>query len=154
AFQTDSTRISTFVLAHDGSERAYPDIGAPEGHHTLSHHQNDREKIRKLALINQFHMTQFAHFLQKLKSVREGDGTLLDNCMVVYGSGISDGNSHAHGNLPILLAGKGGGTIQTGRHVRFDRETPLNNLYLSMLDRMGVPADHVGDSTGKLVELS
>ncbi|MDB6110255.1 MAG: hypothetical protein JWR69_2005, partial [Pedosphaera sp.] len=97
AFQTDSTRISTFVLAHDGSERSYPDIGAPEGHHTLSHHQDNSEKIRKLALINHFHMTQFAYFLQKLKSVREGDGTLLDNCMVVYGSGISDGNSHAHG---------------------------------------------------------
>jgi hypothetical protein len=154
ALQTDSTRISTFVLAHDGSDRSYPGIGAPEGHHTLSHHRNDEEKIQKLTRINHFHMMQFAYFLGKLKSVREGEGTLLDNCMIVYGSGISDGNSHAHNNLPVLVAGKGGGTIQTGRHIRFERETPLNNLYLSMLDRMGVPADHVGDSTGKLVELS
>jgi hypothetical protein len=154
ALQTDSTRISTFVLAHDGSDRSYPGIGAPEGHHTLSHHRHDEEKIQKLTKINHFHMTQFAYFLNRLKSVREGEGTLLDNCMIVYGSGISDGNSHAHDNLPVLVAGKGNGAIQTGRHIRFDRETPLNNLYLSMLDRMGVPADKVGDSTGKLVELA
>jgi hypothetical protein len=153
AFQTDSTRISTFVMAHDGSERSYPGIGVPEGHHTLSHHRDDEEKIQKLIRINRLHMTQFAYLLNRLKSVREGEGTLLDNCMIVYGSGISDGNSHAHDNLPVLVAGKGGGAIQTGRHIRFNRETPLNNLYLSMLDRVGVPADKVGDSTGKLVEL-
>ena len=99
-------------------------------------------------------MEQFAYFLQKLKSIPEGDGTLLDNCMIVYGGGIADGNSHAHNNLPILLAGKGGGTIKTGRHVKMEKETPLNNLYLSMLDRMGVKAEKVGDSTGKLVELA
>jgi hypothetical protein len=154
AFQTDSTRISTFLVAHDGSNRSYPDIGAPEGHHDLSHHDGNEEKKKKIAKINHFHVEQFAYFLQKLKSIPEGDGTLLDNCMIVYGGGIADGNSHAHNNLPILLAGKGGGTITTGRHVKMEKETPLNNLYLSMLDRMGVKAEKVGDSTGKLVELA
>ena len=153
AFQTDTTRVSTFVLAHDGSDRSYPAIGVHEGHHTLSHHDNDATKKQKIARINRFHVTQFAYFLEKLKSIREGDGSLLDNCMIVYGAGISDGNAHNHNNLPIVLAGRGGGTIQTGRHLRLEKETPLNNLYLSMLDRMGAPAEKVGDSTGKLVEL-
>ncbi len=153
AFQTDTTRVSTFVLAHDGSDRSYPSIGVREGHHTLSHHDNDETKKQKIARINRFHVTQFAYFLEKLKSIREGDGSLLDNCMIVYGAGISDGNAHNHNNLPIILAGRGGGAIQTGRHLRLEKETPLNNLYLSMLDRMGAPAQKVGDSTGKLVEL-
>ena len=109
---------------------------------------------QKITKINHFHATQFAYFLEKLKSIPEGEGTLLDNCMVVYGSGIGDGNAHNHDNLPVLFAGRGGGNIQTGRHVRYENETPMANLYVSMLDKMGVTVDRVGDSTGKLKELS
>jgi Protein of unknown function (DUF1552) len=154
AFQTDATRVATFLIAHDGSDRTYPSIGVSEGHHTLSHHGNDEAKKQKIARINHLHAAQFAYFLEKLKSVPEGNGTLLDNCMIVYGSGISDGNSHSHADLPVLVAGQGGGTVKTGRHVKFNQETPLNNLYISMLNGMGVHAEKVGDSTGKLVELS
>jgi hypothetical protein len=154
AFQTDSTRVATFLIAHDGSDRAYPSIGITEGHHTLSHHDNDETKKQKIAKINRLHITQFAKFLERLKSVREGEGTLLDNSMIVYGSGIADGNSHSHRDLPVLVAGQGGKTVKTGRHLKLGGEMPLNNLYLSMLDGMGVPAQKLGDSTGKLVELS
>jgi len=150
AFQTDTTRIATFIVAHDGSNRAYPNIGVPDGHHDLSHHGNNEEKKQKIAKINRFHATQFAYFLEKLKSAREGEGTLLDNCMIVYGGAIGDGNRHNHDNLPILLAGRGAGKLQPGRHVRYDREIPMTNLYLAMLERMGVAAERVGDSTGKL----
>ncbi len=150
AFQTDTTRIATFIVAHDGSNRPYPNLGVSDGHHDLSHHGNNEEKKQKIAKINRFHATQFAYFLEKLKSAREGEGTLLDNCMIVYGGAIGDGNRHNHDNLPILLAGGGGGRLQAGRHVRYDRETPMTNLYLAMLERMGVSAERVGDSTGKL----
>jgi hypothetical protein len=150
AFQTDTTRIATFLIAHDGSNNPYPTIGVSEGHHDLSHHGNDETKKKKIAKINHFHMTQFAYFLEKLKAVKEGEGTLLDNCMIVYGGAIGDGNAHNHDDLPILLAGRGGGTLQPGRHVRLERETPMTNLYLSMLDRLGVSAQRIGDSTGKL----
>jgi hypothetical protein len=153
AFQTDTTRIATYIIAHDGDNKPYPMIGVAEGHHDLSHHGNDDTKKQKIAKINNFHATQFSYFLQRLKSIPEGEGTLLDNCMIVYGGGISDGNAHNHDNLPILLAGKGGGTLHPGRHVRFEHETPMTNLYLSMLDRLGVPAERVGDSTGKLGEI-
>jgi hypothetical protein len=150
AFQTDSTRVSTFIMAHDGSNRPYPFIGVSDGHHDLSHHRNDEHKKALIAKINRFHTTQLGYFLQKLKSVKEGDGTLLDNCMIVYGSGISDGNQHLHENLPIILAGRGGGTVTSGRHLKVEDKTPMTNLYLSLLDRMGAPAERVGDSTGKL----
>lgn len=153
SFQTDTTRISTFIMAHDGSNRQYPFIGVRDGHHDLSHHQGDEDKLAKIAKINRFHTTQFAYFLEKLKSIKEGDGTLLDNCMIVYGSGLGDGNRHNHDNLPILVAGKGGGTIETGRHVRMAKETPMTNLFLSMLDRMGSPTERIGDSTGLLPQL-
>jgi hypothetical protein len=126
----------------------------PEGHHDLSHHGGLKEKLEKIRQINRFHITQFAYLLEKLRAVKEGSGTLLDNCMIVYGSGIGDGNRHNHDNLPILLAGKGGGTLTTGRHVEVPRETPLMNLFLSMLDRMGVQAKSFGDSTGKLEGLA
>ena len=154
AFQTDTTRISTFVIAHDGSNRPYPFIGVTEGHHDLSHHGNDEAKKEKIAKINRFHTTQFAYFLEKMKSIKEGEGSLLDNSMIVYGSGLADGNAHAHDHLPVLLAGKGGGTIQPGRHVRYEKETPMTNLFVSMLERLGAPVDRMGDSTGKLRELS
>ena len=154
AFQTDTTRIATFLVAHDGSNRAYPFVGVPEEHHELSHHGGKAEKKAKLAKINRFHTTQLAYFLERLKAVKEGEGNLLDNCMIVYGSGIADGDAHAHHNLPIILAGKGGGTIRTGRHLKLGGRVPLNNLYLSMLDRMNAPTEHFGDSTGKIAELA
>jgi hypothetical protein len=153
AFQTDTTRISTFIVAHDGSNRPYPQIGVADGHHDLSHHRNDEKKKALIAKINKFHTTQFAYFLQRLKAIKEGDGTLLDNCMIVYGSAISDGNQHLHQNLPVLIAGRGGGTLKPGQHVRVEDETPMANLFLSMLDRMGTPVESFGDSSGRLKEL-
>jgi hypothetical protein len=149
AFQTDSTRIATFIVAHDGSNRPYPTIGIRDGHHDLSHHRNDAEKKKKLARINRYHVTQFSRFLDHLKSIKEGDGTLLDNCVIQYGSALSNGNAHNPENLPILLAG-GGGKLTTGRHIRVDERTPMTNLYRSMLASAGVRSEKIGDSTGKL----
>ena len=154
AFQADVTRICTFVLANEGSNKNYPSLGVREGHHELSHHGHDAEKIRKVREINKFHVAQLAYLLQKLKSIREGDGTLLDHCMIAYGSGNSDGDRHNHDDLPVLLAGRGGGTIKTGRHIRVGKETPVANLWCSMLDRMDVRIPFVGDSTGTLTALS
>jgi hypothetical protein len=150
AFQTDSTRVSTFIVAHDGSNRPYPSIGIRDGHHDLSHHRNDEAKKKQIARINRFHTGQFAYFLDRLKSIREGDATLLDHCTILYGSAISDGNKHLHENLPILVAGRGGGAVSAGQHVRVDEGTPVTNLYRSMLDTVGVPTEKLGDSTGKL----
>ncbi len=154
AFQADVTRVATFVVANEGSNRPYPFVDVPEGHHDLSHHGNDEAKKAKISDINTFHTRQFAYLLEKMDSVSEGDGTLLDNSMVVYGSGNSDGNRHNHDDLPILLAGGGGGSLETGRHVRYPDETPLNDLWLAMLDRMGVDAAKLGDSSGVLAGLS
>ncbi len=154
AFQADVTRVSTFVLANEGSNKPYPFINVSEGHHDLSHHGNDEAKKAKIREINKFHTTQLAYLLNKMKGIKEGDGTLLDHCMIAYGSGNSDGNAHNHDNLPILVAGKGGGTLKTGRHIRYNNETPLNNLWLSMLDRMDVTLDTLGDSTGHLAGLN
>lgn len=150
AFQSGLTRIATFVFGNDGSNRSYRAIGVADGHHDLSHHGGDPAKQARIARINRYHVDQLAYFLQKLKAIPEGDGTLLDHCMILYGSGISDGNSHLHDDLPILLAGGANGTIKTGRHLRCGNETPLTNLYVSMLDRMGVAVSHFGDSTGRL----
>ena len=154
AFQTDTTRVCTFVLANEGSNKAYSFIDVREGHHDLSHHGNDMEKKAKIAKINTFHTTQLAYLLGKLKSVKEGDGTLLDHCMLAYGSGNSDGNAHNHDNLPVLLAGRGCGTIKPGRHIVYPKETPLNNLWLSMLNRMEIQTQRLGDSTGELKNLA
>ncbi len=154
AFQTDSTRIATFVVAHDGSNRAYPFIGVSDGHHDLSHHGDNAEKKEKIAKINTFHMTQFAYFLEKMRGIKEGESTLLDNSLIVYGSGLADGNAHAHDDLPVLLAGRGEGAHQPGRHIRYAKETPMTNLYMSMLDRVGAKVDRIGDSTGFLKQLS
>jgi hypothetical protein len=150
AFQADVTRVATFVVANEGSNKPYAFIGVPEGHHDLSHHGGNKEKTSKIAKINTFHVKQFAHLIGRLKAVKEGDGTLLDHCMIAYGSANSDGNAHNHDNLPILLAGKGGGTIKSGRHVKFPKETPLNNLWLALLLRVGVKHETLGDSTGVL----
>ena len=152
AFQTDTTRIATFMLAHDGSNRSFPEIGVPDAHHYLSHHQEDAAKLKKIAEIDRFYVRQLGYFLDKMKSVKDGESgaTLLDNSMVVYGGGISDGNRHDHSQLPVILAGRGGGTLNPGRRIVFDGEVPMTNLYLSMLDRIGVKAERVGDSTGQL----
>ncbi len=150
AFQTDVTRICTFVFANEGSNRPYPFVGVPEGHHDLSHHGNDPKKRAKIREINRFHVTQLAYLLRKLKSIPEGDGTLLDHCMIAYGSGNSDGNAHNHDDLPILLAGRGCGTIKPGRHLRYPKNTPLNNLWVSLLDRAHIGVPSLGDSTGRL----
>ena len=150
AFQTDTTRLSTFMLAHDGSNRSFPEIGVPDAHHYLSHHQSDPQKLAKIAKIDQFYLRQFGYFLDKMKSIKEGEGTLLDHSMIVFGGAIGDGNRHNHNNLPILLAGGGNGTITHGKRQTLPTDTPMTNLYLSLLDRLGVPAERIGDSTGRL----
>lgn len=154
AFQSDTTRVCTFMLANEGSNRSYRPIGVNEGHHSLSHHQNDPVKQAKISEINEFHARQAAYVFQKMKSIPEGDGTLLDHSMIVYGAGISDGNRHNNENLPIVVAGGGNGTLTTGRHVRFEFETPMANLLLSLGHRMGVRAERFGDSTGLLPGLT
>ncbi len=153
AFQTDQTRIATLVFANDGSNRSYRNLGVADGHHDLSHHGGDQAKQEKIRKINQFHVDQLAYILRRLKRIPEGEGTLLDHSMILYGSGISDGNSHSHEELPILVAGRGDGSIKPGRHVRLPRETPLTNLYLSMLDRVGVSLPSFGDSTGRVAQM-
>jgi hypothetical protein len=153
AFQSDSTRISSFLLAHDGSNRSFRDIGVPEGHHALSHHKNDPEKITKLAKIDHFYSEQFAYLMNKLSNTKEVDGSrLIDHCMIVFGGGISDGNRHRHSDLPVLLAGGSSHGLKTGRHVDFE-SVPMTNLYLGLLDRVGVQASQVGDSTGILTDI-
>ena len=153
AYQSDSTRISSFLLAHDGSNRSFRDIGVPEGHHSLSHHRNDPEKIKKLAKIDHFYTEQFAYFMEKLSSIREVDGSrLIDHCMIVLGSGISDGNRHGHSNLPVLLAGGKSLGLSIGRHMNFGN-VPMTNFYLGVLEKVGVDALQVGDSTGILRDI-
>jgi hypothetical protein len=150
AFQTDSTRIATFIVAHDGSNRPYPNIGISEGHHDLSHHRSDEEKKKKLAQINHYHVSKFSRFLDRLKAIPEGEGNLLDNCTLLYGSALSNGDKHSPVNLPILLAGKGGGRLAAGRHLQVETDTPMTNLYRSMLDTVDVSTEKIGDSTGQI----
>lgn len=151
AWQTDATRVITLMMGREGSNRTYRSIGVPEAHHGLSHHMGSAEKIEKLAKINRLHMELFAGLVAKLARTQDGDGSLLDHTMLVYGSGLSDGNRHAHHDLPVLVAG---GVLRGGRHVKYAPETPLNNLFLTVLDRMGVPAEALGDGTGRLDGLS
>ncbi|PQO38987.1 hypothetical protein C5Y96_03705 [Blastopirellula marina] len=153
SFQTDSTRVASFMLAHDGSNRSFREIGVSEGHHSLSHHKNEKETLEKIAKVDHFYVTQLAYFLEKLKSLKDPSGaSVLDNSMIVYGSGLCDGNRHNHDNLPVILAGKGGGTFETGRHVQLDvkQRTPMSNLFVTMMDRMGIREPEFGDSTGPL----
>jgi hypothetical protein len=154
AFETDSTRVSTLLLAHDGSNRTFPEIAVAEGHHSLSHHRDDKDMIQKVALIDRFYADRFAEFLTALESKQDSDGnTILHNSMIVYGCGNSDGNRHTHANLPVVLAGNGGGAFNPGRHLA-TKATPMCNLYLNMLDEMGVPKlDRFGDSTGRLSDV-
>ena len=150
AFQTDTTRVATCMLANEGSNRSYRNLSITRGHHELSHHQGNAENLRQIREINRFHMRQFAYLLGKLKSMPEGDGTVLDNTQLLYGAALADGNRHEHENLPLILAGRGGGTILTGRHMRYPSETPMCNLLLTMMNKAGIAAPRHGDSTGTL----
>jgi len=153
AFQADITRVVTFQLARETSTRTYPEIGVPDPHHPVSHHTNDPEKLAKLAKINTFHISLFAYFLEKLRSTREGDGTLLDNSMFLYGSGMGNPDVHDHANLPIVVAGGGAGKMKGGRHIHYNELTPLANLHLTMLEKVGVQLDSFADSKGHVDEL-
>jgi len=153
ALQGDVTRVITFQLARETSNRTYPEIGVPDPHHPLSHHGNDPEKIARMAKINQFHVSLFAEFLAKLKATPEGNGTLLDHSLYLYGSGIGNPNVHDHSNLPILLAGGAAIGMKGGRHIKYARPTPLANLHLTLLDKMGVHLESFADSQGKVDEL-
>ena len=150
AFQADLTRITTFMMSREVSSRTYPELGIPDPHHPMSHHQGDAKKIEKLAKINAFHVTLFAEFLEKLRAIPDGDGSLLDHLMILYGCGISDSDQHLHDNLPALVLGGGAGRLRGGRHLRYAADTPMTNLQLSLLDKMDVAIDRLGDSTGKL----
>jgi len=153
AFQTDQTRVVTMMMGREGSMRTYPEIGVPDPHHPLTHHRGNAEWIERVTQINTLHTQLFADFVEKLKTTPDGDGTLLDHSMIVYGSGLSDGNRHTHEDLPVLLVGRGGG-FSLGRHIVYPRDTPMTNLFLTLLDRMGVRPEKIGDSTGAIDHLT
>ena len=153
AFQTDSTRIITMMMGREGSMRTYPEIGVPDPHHPLTHHRNNAEWIEKVTKVNTMHMELFAGFVQKMKDTPDGDGSLLDHSMIVYGSGLSDGNRHTHNDLPVLIVGRGG-NFRTGAHIVYPQDTPMTNLFLTMLDRVGVAPEKLGDSTGQIEHLT
>ena len=154
AFQADLTRVITFMMSREVSPRTYPELGIPDPHHGLSHHQNRPEQMAKLARLNQHHISQIAYFMDKLAATPDGDGTLLDQVLIQYGCGISDGNQHLHVNLPVLVAGGAAGRVEGGRHMRVAEETPLTNLQLAVLEKLGVPTEKLGDSTGVVKRLS
>lgn len=153
ALQSDLTRVSTMLYSREGSNRAYPELGFTDGHHPITHHRYLPDLIEKVTKINSFHLEQFAYFVNKMKATQDGDGSLLDHSMVVYGSSISDGNQHSHLNLPVILLGRGNGALTPGRHIVYP-ETPMTNLFLTLLDKLGVPTEKLGDSTGKAEYLS
>jgi uncharacterized protein DUF1552 len=150
AFQADITRVFTLLLGREQTNRPYPFIGVPEAHHAISHHQNDPQKLAKCAKINAYHIELLARFAEKLKAIPDGDGTLLDNSMILQGSGLSNSDQHSHIDLPLVMVGGGGGRLKGGRHLRFPKDTPMNNLHLAMLEKVGVPVEKLGDSTGKI----
>ena len=154
AFQADLTRVVTFLVTREGSSRPYRELSIPDGHHPLTHHRNDPLMIEKVTQINAYHLRQFASWIEKLKSTREGDGSLLDHSMIVYGAGLSDGNRHTHEDLPTLIVGRGGNSIKTGRRIVARKETPMCNLFLTMMDVMGAHVEDFGDSTGRLEGLN
>jgi hypothetical protein len=153
AFQADLTRVATFLVTREGSSRAYREIGISDGHHPLTHHRNQAELMDKVSEINLYHVQQFAKWVEVLKGLQEPGGSILDNSMIVYGAGLSDGNAHLHSDLPTVIAGRGGNFIKSGRRIVFRRETPMCNLFLTMMDRMGCRMEHFGDSTGHLTGL-
>jgi hypothetical protein len=153
ALQGDVTRVITFQLARETSNRPYPEIGVPDPHHPLTHHGNDPEKVAQMAKINAFHVSLFAYYLEKLQATPEGDGSLLDHGLYLYGSGMGDPNVHDHVNLPIVVAGGGAGTPDGARHIKYAEPTPLANLHLTLLERVGVTLDAFADSKGRVDEL-
>jgi uncharacterized protein DUF1552 len=154
AWQTDMTRVASFMLGRDGSNRSYREIGIPDGHHSISHHQGDQERLDKLTKIDALHVQMFAYLLKRMKETPDGDGTLLDHSLVLFGSSISESNIHTHDDLPIVLAGTASGQLAGNRHLAYTKETPLNNLLLNMFDLAGLPhVDGFGDSTGRLTQL-
>ena len=150
AFQADITRVFTFLIGREQTAQSFPEIGVPDPHHAMSHHQMDVEKLEKYAMINTYQVSLLAEFLEKLQATEDGDGTLLDQAMILYGGGISDGDQHSHMDLPLILAGGGGGKLKGCRHLKYEGETPMTNLLVSMLDKAGVRVDTLGDSTGEL----
>jgi hypothetical protein len=151
ALQADLSRVFTFLVTREGTSRSYREIGIADGHHPLTHHMNKPELMEKVSQINTYHVKQFSGWVEKLKSIKEGDASLLDNSMIVYGAGLCDGNRHNHEDLPTLLVGRGGNNyVKTGRRMVYRRETPMSNLFLTMMDRLDVQAEHFGDSTGRL----
>jgi len=150
AFQSDMTRVMTFLVTHEGTSRAYREIGIPDGHHPCTHHQNKPDLMEKVSQINEYHTTQLAGFLARLKATKDGDSNLLDNSMIIYGAGLSDGNRHLHEDLPTLLIGRGGGFLKPGRRIVYRKETPMCNLHMTLMDRMGVPVENFGDGSGEL----
>ena len=150
AFQADMTRVLTFLMTREGTSRSYREIGIADGHHPCTHHQGKTDLMEKVTQINEYHTTQLAGWLQRLKSIKEGDGTLLDNSMIVYGAGLSDGNRHLHEDLPTLLIGRGGNYFKPGRRVIYRKETPMSNFHLTLMERMGVPMENFGDASGLL----
>ncbi|MEE2777796.1 MAG: DUF1552 domain-containing protein [Acidobacteriota bacterium] len=150
AFQADLTRVITLMMSREGGNRTYPQIGVPDAHHGLSHHQNDPDRVARLQKIDQHHVAMFGKLLERLRDTEDEGGTLLDHSMVVYGSSLSDSNAHTHDNLPTLLAGGGAGALRGGRHVRYAKGTPMTNLFLTLFDRLGIERDEIGDSTGRV----
>jgi len=154
AYQTDLTRVSTYMMAREISGRTYPEIGVPDSHHPTSHHRDDPTLYEKVAKINEFHLTLFSHFLEKARATQDGDGSLLDNMVMIYGAGMSDSNRHDNKGLPLALLGGGSGQLKPAGHVRYAERTPITNLHLTILDKMGIPVEKMSDSTGKLDLLS
>ena len=154
AFQTDMTRVISFMMAREGSNRSYRSIGIADGHHSVTHHQNDPEKIAKTIKIDELHVKSLAYLVDRMDKTKDGDGTLLDHSLLLYGSSISDGNAHTHHDLPLVLVGGAGCNIKGGRHIRYPKETPMNNLLVTMLSKAGVDAGTLGDATGKIDQLS
>jgi hypothetical protein len=150
ALQADLSRVFTFLVTREGTSRSYRELGIADGHHPLTHHMNKPDLMEKVSQINTYHVKQFTGWMEKLKSIKEGDSSLLDNCMIIYGAGLTDGNRHNHEDLPTLLVGKAGGAIKPGYRRVYRRETPMSNLFLTMMDIMGVRAEHFGDSSGRL----
>jgi hypothetical protein len=154
AYQADITRVITFMYGREQSPRPYPQIGVPEPHHSMTHHQNNPEKMAKCVKIQQYHLKLFTDYLEKLRNTPDGEGSLLDHVMILYGSGLSNSDRHTHGPLPTLLVGGGTGALKGGRHLVYPEHTPLTNLHLTMLNLLGVPTEKLGDSTGQFKELS
>jgi hypothetical protein len=150
AFQGDVTRVGTFMIGREFSGRTYPEIGVPDAHHPISHHQRDPIRMEKCAKINRYHAELFADYLRRLRETPDGEGTLLDHVAIVYGAGMSEGNGHVPENLPIVLAGGANGALRGGRHIRFAKGTPLANFHLTLMDLLGVPVDAHGNSTGRV----